>query len=173
MKNRIEQMLPAQIEDLKALVRIPSVSRGDPAEPHDHAAGNAHGDRAEHDADHAPGGLLHVEQLRQIQIPEQRELRGKQHRHQKRIDRKADMQKLERKDQQGRICDHDEDPVRDRAAGRVRDQHRNARHAAGDDARRRVQKRDRQRLDRDHQRHQDDRLGFAQNAPRARRLVRL
>ena len=33
MKNRIEQMLPNQIEDLKALVRIPSVSRGDPAEP--------------------------------------------------------------------------------------------------------------------------------------------
>ena len=33
MKNRIEQTLPAQIEDLKALVRIPSVSRGDPAEP--------------------------------------------------------------------------------------------------------------------------------------------
>ena len=33
MKNRIEQMLPAQIEDLKALVRIPSVSRGDPQEP--------------------------------------------------------------------------------------------------------------------------------------------
>ena len=32
MKNRIEQMLPLQIEDLKALVRIPSVSRGDPAE---------------------------------------------------------------------------------------------------------------------------------------------
>ncbi|MBQ6076520.1 MAG: Sapep family Mn(2+)-dependent dipeptidase [Clostridia bacterium] len=33
MKNWIEQTLPAQIEDLKALVRIPSVSRGDPAEP--------------------------------------------------------------------------------------------------------------------------------------------
>ena len=33
MKNRIEQMLREQIEDLKALVRIPSVSRGDPAEP--------------------------------------------------------------------------------------------------------------------------------------------
>ena len=33
MKNRIEQMLPQQIEDLKTLVRIPSVSRGDPAEP--------------------------------------------------------------------------------------------------------------------------------------------
>lgn len=32
MKNWIEQTLPAQIEDLKALVRIPSVSRGDPAE---------------------------------------------------------------------------------------------------------------------------------------------
>ncbi len=33
MKQWIEQTLPAQIEDLKALVRIPSVSRGDPAEP--------------------------------------------------------------------------------------------------------------------------------------------
>ena len=33
MKNWIEQTLPAQIEDLKAIVRIPSVSRGDPAEP--------------------------------------------------------------------------------------------------------------------------------------------
>lgn len=33
MKNRIEQTLREQIEDLKALVRIPSVSRGDPAEP--------------------------------------------------------------------------------------------------------------------------------------------
>ena len=33
MKNRIEQTLPQQIADLKALVQIPSVSRGDPAEP--------------------------------------------------------------------------------------------------------------------------------------------
>ena len=33
MKNWIEKTLPDQIEDLKALVRIPSVSRGDPAEP--------------------------------------------------------------------------------------------------------------------------------------------
>ena len=33
MKNRIEETLREQIEDLKALVRIPSVSRGDPAEP--------------------------------------------------------------------------------------------------------------------------------------------
>lgn len=33
MKHWIEQTLPQQIEDLKALVRIPSVSRGDPAEP--------------------------------------------------------------------------------------------------------------------------------------------
>ncbi len=33
MKNWIEQTLSAQIEDLKALVRIPSVSRGTPAEP--------------------------------------------------------------------------------------------------------------------------------------------
>ncbi len=33
MKNWIENTLRDQIEDLKALVRIPSVSRGDPAEP--------------------------------------------------------------------------------------------------------------------------------------------
>ena len=33
MKNWIETTLREQIEDLKALVRIPSVSRGDPAEP--------------------------------------------------------------------------------------------------------------------------------------------
>ena len=33
MKNWIEKTLPDQIEDLKSLVRIPSVSRGDPAEP--------------------------------------------------------------------------------------------------------------------------------------------
>ena len=33
MKHWIEQTLPQQIEDLKTLVRIPSVSRGDPAEP--------------------------------------------------------------------------------------------------------------------------------------------
>ena len=33
MKNWIEETLREQIEDLKTLVRIPSVSRGDPAEP--------------------------------------------------------------------------------------------------------------------------------------------